>query len=190
MFGENLLSFSGTGDYRFTHYLEVVKNLRLELFNKGILLVLSICFGALTIIFLYSKNKISKERFTFFFIAILLIDLWIINNEFLSLKDSKSMKNLFIQTQDIKYLIADTSAYRIFPADEIDANKYGYWNIQSIGGYSAVKLRHYQDLMDVGGFRRPVILNMLNVKYIITNKKIENKAFKKIELMVTKCHVF
>jgi len=41
-------------------------------------------------------------------------------------------------------------------------------------------LRHYQDLMDVGGFRRPVILNMLNVKYIITNKKIENKAFKKI----------
>ena len=90
LFGENLLSFSGTGDYRFTHYLEVVKNLRLELFNKGILLVLSICFGALTIIFLYSKNKISKERFTFFFIAILLIDLWIINNEFLSLKDSKA----------------------------------------------------------------------------------------------------
>jgi uncharacterized membrane protein YfhO len=35
--------------------------------------------------------------------------------------------------------------------------------------------------MDIGGFRRPVILNMLNVKYIITNKKIENKAFKKIE---------
>ena len=44
-----------------------------------------------------------------------------------------------------------------------------------------MKLRHYQDLMDVGGFRRPVILNMLNVKYIITNKKIENKSFKKID---------
>ena len=75
----------------------------------------------------------------------------------------------------------DDSKFRVFPADEINSNKFGYWNIESIGGYHAVKLRHYQDLMDVGGFRRPVILNMLNVKYIITNKKIENKAFKKIE---------
>ena len=181
LFGESLLSFSSPGDNRFIHYIEIVKDIRLELFNKGILLALLICFGALTIIFLYSKNKISKERFSFILIVILVIDLWVINNEFLSLKDSKSMKNSFVQTQDVKYLIADTSSYRVFPADEIDANKYGYWNIQSIGGYHAVKLRHYQDLMDVGGFRRPVILNMLNVKYIITNKKIENKAFKKIE---------
>ena len=181
LFGESLLSFSSPGDNRFIHYIEIVKDIRLELFNKGILLALLICFGALTIIFLYSKNKISKDRFSFILIVILVFDLWVINNEFLSLKDSKSMKNSFVQTQDVKYLIADTSAYRVFPADEIDANKYGYWNIQSIGGYHAVKLRHYQDLMDVGGFRRPVILNMLNVKYIITNKKIENKAFKKIE---------
>ncbi len=180
LFGENLLPLSSAGDNRFIHYIEIVKDIRLELFNKGIFLALSICSGALSIIFLFSKNKISKEGFSSLFLAILIIDLWIVNNEFLSLKDSRSMKNLFVQTQDIKYLIADTSAYRVFPADEIDANKYGYWNIQSIGGYHAVKLRHYQDLMDVGGFRRPVILNMLNVKYIITNKKIENKAFKKI----------
>jgi len=181
MFGESLLSFSSSGDNRFIHYLGIVKDIRIELFNKGILLALLICFGAVTLIFLYAKNRISKEVFSYLFTAILIIDLWVVNNEFLSLKDSKSMKNQFIQTQNIKYLNADTSAYRIFPADEIEATKYGYWNIQSIGGYHAVKLRHYQDLMDVGGFRRPVILNMLNVKYIITNKKIENKAFKKIE---------
>ena len=181
LFGESLLSFSSPGDNRFIHYIDLVKDLRLELFNKGILLALLICFGALTIIFLYSKNKISKGGLAFLFISILLIDLWIVNNEFLSLKDSKSMKNQFIPTQDIKYMKADTNLYRIFPADEITATKYGYWNIQSIGGYHAIKLRHYQDLMDIGGFRRPVILNMLNVKYIVTNKKIENKAFKKIE---------
>ncbi len=181
LFGENLLSFSDMRDNRFTHYIDIVKDIRLELFNKGLLLALLICLGSLTTIFLYSKNKISIKEFSFFFIAILIIDLWVVNNEFLSLKDPKSMKNLFTQTQDIKYLKSDTSAFRIFPADEIDATKYGYWSIQSIGGYHAVKLRHYQDLMDVGGFRRPVILNMLNVKYIITNKKIKNKAFKKIE---------
>ena len=114
MFGEGLLSFSGNGDNRFIYYIDIVKDIRLELFNKGILLATFICFGALTIIFLYSKNKISKYRFSFFLITILVIDLWIVNNEFLSLKDSKSMKNLFTQTQDIKYLNTDTSSYRIF----------------------------------------------------------------------------
>ena len=181
LFGDSFLSFASIGDNRFIQYAQIVKDIRLDLFNKGIFLALFICFGSLLSIYFYSKNKISKNAISFIFIGIFVIDLWIVNNEFLSLKNSKSMKNLFIQTQDIKYLNADSSAYRIFPADEIGATKYGYWNIQSIGGYHAIKLRHYQDLMDIGGFRRQAILNMLNVKYIITNKKIENKAFKKIE---------
>ena len=181
LFGDSFLSFASIGDNRFIQYAQIVKDIRLDLFNKGIFLALFICFGSLLSIYFYSKNKISKNAISFIFIGIFVIDLWIVNNEFLSLKNSKSMKNLFIQTQDIKYLNADSSAYRIFPADEIGATKYGYWNIQSIGGYHAIKLRHYQDLMDIGGFRRQTILNMLNVKYIITNKRIENKAFKKIE---------
>jgi len=181
LFGDSFLSFASIGDNRFIQYAQIVKDIRLDLFNKGIFLALFICFGSLLSIYFYSKNKISKNAISFIFIGIFVIDLWIVNNEFLSLKNSKSMKNLFIQTQDIKYLNADSSAYRIFPADEIGATKYGYWNIQSIGGYHAIKLRHYQDLMDIGGFRRQAILNMLNVKYIITNKRIENKAFKKIE---------
>ena len=181
LFGDSFLSFASIGDNRFIQYAQIVKDIRLDLFNKGIFLALFICFGSLLSIYFYSKNKISKNAISFIFIGIFVIDLWIVNNEFLSLKNSKSMKNLFIETQDIKYLNADSSAYRIFPADEIGATKYGYWNIQSIGGYHAIKLRHYQDLMDIGGFRRQSILNMLNVKYIITNKRIENKAFKKIE---------
>jgi len=181
LFGDSFLSFASIGDNRFIQYAQIVKDIRLDLFNKGLFLALFICSGSLLSIYFYSKNKISKNAISFIFIGIFVIDLWIVNNEFLSLKNSKSMKNLFIQTQDIKYLNADSSAYRIFPADEIGATKYGYWNIQSIGGYHAIKLRHYQDLMDIGGFRRQAILNMLNVKYIITNKRIENKAFKKIE---------
>ncbi|MEL0338388.1 MAG: hypothetical protein VXA50_08520, partial [bacterium] len=137
--------------------------------------------GALFSIWLYFDNRISEQLLSIILILILVADLWLINNEFLSLKSSESMGNQFIQTKDIKYLKNDNSKFRVFPADEINSNKFGYWNIESIGGYHAVKLRHYQDLMDAGGFRRPVVLNMLNVKYIITGKKIENKAFKKIE---------
>ena len=34
--------------------------------------------------------------------------------------------------------------------------------------------------MDVGGFKRPTILNMLNVKYLLTKKAVKNPAFTKI----------
>ena len=35
--------------------------------------------------------------------------------------------------------------------------------------------------MDAGGFSRPKVLDMLNVKYVITRKKISNPKFKKVE---------
>ena len=180
LIGESLLSFSSSGDVRFTQYVEIVKNIRIDLFNKGVIIALLISSGALFSIWLYSKDRISKQILSIILIGILVADLWVINNEFLSLKSSKSMGNQFIQTQDVKYIKNDNSKFRIFPADEINSNKFGYWNIESIGGYRAVKLRNYQDLMDVGGFRRPEILNMLNVKYLITRKKVKNTSFKQV----------
>ena len=124
------------------------------------MLALFISSGTLTSIWLYSEDRISKQILSLFLIGMLVIDLWIVNNEFLSLKSSKSMNYQFSQTQDIKFMKNDSSQFRIYPADEINSNKFGYWNIESIGGYRAVKLRNYQDLMDVGGFRRPEVLNL------------------------------
>ena len=180
LFGESLLSFSSSGDVRFPNYVEIVQNIRIDLFNKGVILALLISSGALFSIWLYSEDKISKQILSIILIGILIVDLWVINNEFLSLKSSKSMGNQFIQTQDINFIKNDKSRFRIFPADEINSNKFGYWNIESIGGYRAVKLRNYQDLMDIGGFRRPEVLNMLNVKYLITRKKVKNTSFKQV----------
>ena len=178
--GESLLSFSSPGDVRFTQYLEIVKKIRIDLFNKGALIALLISSVALLAIWFYSNGRIIKQTFSIILIGILVTDLWIINNEFLSLKSSKSMGNQFIQTQDIEYIKNDNDKFRVFPADEINSNKFGYWNIESIGGYRAVKLRNYQDLMDIGGFRRPEVLNMLNVKYLITRKKVKNSSFKRV----------
>ena len=179
-FGESILSFSSSGDARFAQYVDIVKKIRVNLFNKGLMLALFLCGGALISIWFYYEEKISKHVLSLIFIAILSIDLWIINNEFLSLKSLKSMANQFNNTPEILFMKNDSSQFRVFPADEINSNKFGYWNIESIGGYRAVKLRHYQDLMDIGGFRRPEILNMLNVKYLLTRKRVKNTSFKQV----------
>jgi hypothetical protein len=180
LFGESILSFSSSGDTRFTQYVDLVKNIRINLFNKGLMLALFISAVTLTTIWLYSEDKISKQILSLFIIGMSVIDLWVVNNEFLSLKSSKSMGNQFKETQEILFMKKDSSQFRIFPADEMNSNKFGYWNIESIGGYRAVKLRNYQDLMDVGGFRRPEVLNMLNVKYLLTRKRVKNTSFKQV----------
>ena len=179
-FGESILSFSSSGDARFPQYIDLVKNIRIDLFNKGLMLALFLSGATLTSIWFYSTGKISKHILSIILISILFIDLWIINNEFLSLKPSKSMADQFQNTPEILFMKKDSSQFRIFPADDIGSNRYGYWNIESIGGYRAVKLRNYQDLMDAGGFRRPQVLNMLNVKYLITRKRVRNTSFKQL----------
>ena len=148
--------------------------------NKGLILALAVSLSFFGLIWSYVHRKISKNSFLYSMLAILVIDLWILNNEFLSLTKKKNFESQFVKSAVIDHILDDDSNFRIFPADDLGSNIYGYWGIQSIGGYRAVKLRNYQDLMDVGGFKRPTILNMLNVKYLLTKKAVKNPAFTKI----------
>ena len=181
LFGENLFSFSAPGDNRFPNYINFVQKIRIDYFNKGLILALFISIITLGLIWGYAKDRLNKNVFLSVIVGILVFDLWILDREFLSLTEKKNFDNQFVKDSKINYMLADNDNFRIFPADELSTNYYGYWNLQSIGGYRAVKLRNYQDLMDIGGFRRPEILNMLNVKYLITRKKVQNNSFKKIE---------
>ena len=178
IFGESILSFSSLSDNRFNPaILSQVKDIRKELFNKGIMLALVLSGSTLGLSWLFLKGEENIKIFSTLIVLFSIGDLWVVNNEFLFLKKPEKINLYFRETPLINYLKNDNSHFRIFPVDELNSNKYGYWGIQSIGGYRAVKLRHFQDLMDAGGFRRPQILNMLNVKYVLTEKKLNSPLF-------------
>jgi uncharacterized membrane protein YfhO len=101
--------------------------------------------------------------------------------EFLNLKPARNMDLMFQDNPVVSFLKNDEDHFRIFPADELASNKFSYWNLESIGGYRPIKLRNYQDLMDAKGFSRPHILDMLNVKYVLTRKKINNPNFSPVK---------
>jgi len=176
--GESVFSFSVAKDARYSPaILSQLQKVRFELFQKGLLLALAVSLGSLGLVWGIIQKKINKEIFGYLLIGLAVLDLWIVNVEFLHLKPSKNMDLLFQENAIIKYLNSDDDHFRIFPADELNSNKYSYWNIESIGGYRPIKLRNYQDLMDAKGFSRPHILDMLNVKYVLTRKKINNPNF-------------
>ena len=178
IFGESILSFSSLSDNRFNPgILSQVKDIRIELFKKGIMLALVLIGATFGLSWLLLKGEVNKKIFSTLIVLFSIGDLWVVNKEFLFLKKPEKINSYFRETPLINYLKNDNSHFRIFPVDELNSNKYGYWGIQSVGGYRAVKLRNYQDLMDAGGFGRPQILNMLNVKYVLTEKKINSPLF-------------
>ncbi|MFL2982937.1 MAG: YfhO family protein [Candidatus Neomarinimicrobiota bacterium] len=182
MFGEYIFSFSGSGDFRYNpSIISKIQSARIELFNKGLLLAIVICCGIATLVYSINKEKINASFFYYALIIITVFDLWVVNLEFMNVKPPNNMDRNFRKNLIVDYIKKDNGHYRIFPADEIGSNRYSFWNIQSIGGYRPIKLRNYQDLMDARGFSRPKVLDMLNVKYVITNKKINNPNYKSIE---------
>mgnify|MGYP001475592376 FL=1 len=173
-----MIDFSSSKDGRYNSSIQgQLRSIRYDLFNKGCFLAISVSLCFLGLYYSYAKNKISKSLFNFGVIGLIILDLGILNNEFMNVKPKKNMDRMFKKNSIIDHLISDKSNFRVFPADEITSNKYSYWNIESIGGYRPIKLRAYQDLMDAGGFNRSHILDMLNVKYVLTQKKINNPNF-------------
>ena len=150
MFGNSILTFIRPGET--TQYnprlLAQIQVIRQELFEKGILLALFVSGCGFVAIWLGIKRKITPLNAGWAIIILTICDLWVVNNEFMNLKDSKSINKQFQPNAVTNFLTADENLFRIFPADRLNTNWYGYFGLSSIGGYRPVKLRNYQDLMD------------------------------------------
>ena len=180
--GDLLFSFSTSGDLRYDPMtISKIRLARIDLFNKGLILAISICACIIALIYGLIQKKIDNTFFKYSIICVALFDIYIVNSEFIDVKPPVDMDRKFRNNDLIDKIVKDIGHNRIFPADEMGSNRYSYWDIESIGGYRPIKLRHYQDLMDARGFSRPKVLDMLNVKYVITRKKINNPNYKKIK---------
>lgn len=180
LFGSSIITFFKTGEANKydPRIIPQIKNIRADLFRKGLFLALVLSGGGLAIIWLGFKGSLKSRYVGLLILALTVIDLWIVDNEFLYLHKSRKMEQQFQSNVVTDFLTADKDLFRIFPVDELNTNWYGYFGLASIGGYRPVKLRTYQDLMDADGLNNVSILNMLNVKYLVTSKNIPHPSMK------------
>lgn len=158
--------------------IQRIKDARQDLFQKGLLLALVVSGGAFAALWFGIKRRIKPHVVGWIIIALTLGDLWVIDNEFLYLKDARKMDRQFRPNAVTRYLTKDKDHFRIYPVDEFSTNWYGYFGLASVGGYRPVKLRTYQDLMDAGGLNSLAVLNMLNVKYLIMKREFNHPDVK------------
>jgi len=182
LFGSSLLSFTRPEEAaRFnSQIMTSIVDIRQSLFNKGSLLGLGVSGALLGLIWLVIKKQLSYKIFPMLVIGLAVVDFWVVDQEFLELKPERNIKSIFRKTSVDQFLMDHIGTGRILAVDESGTNRYTYFGIPSVSGYRPVKLRVYQDLMDANGLNQLPVLNMLNVKYLVSSKPLSHPRFRSV----------
>ncbi len=154
-----------------------------EMFTGDIL----VGFALLTVSFwaavLYLNKKISKDVLAILFITIVLIDLWRIDARGAKYIENPDTKNQFKTPEYVKIIKAqkDKEPFRIFNMKQDgslgsfnqNSNFNAYFLIEDFYGYSGIKPRAFQDLMDVVGPVNQTLWRLTNVKYVIMEQQVQ-----------------
>lgn len=147
--------------------------------------------AAFALSFAYLKSKISADILIIALIIFVLFDLFRIDKRGETLTDYNQILQLFEKPDYVSVIEKqnDSEPFRILNYKQDgtpgsirqNSNYNAYFLLQDLYGYSGIKPRAYQDLMDViGSPANPTLWRMLNVKYFIIDRPLNYAGMKLI----------
>jgi len=144
-------------------------------------------FGLLSIAFwlgvLYINKKFSADVLVLVLIILTTIDLWRIDSRGAKYYDNPQIKNQFQTPEYVKAIKSqnDKEPFRILNLKQDgslgsfnqNSNFNAYFLLEDFYGYSGIKPRTYQDIMDVVGPANPTLWRMLGVKYLVADQQVQ-----------------
>ena len=181
---KGMFHFTGMSDNAYLQsygpaFVDALKEDRMSLYSADLLrsgFFIVITFG---ILWLFIKNKLAQNT-TLIIVGVLMIfDLFFVDKRYVSAKDFVSPVQIaapFQETPIDTKILEDKSIYRVFDVQGQLQGRSSYFH-KTIGGYSAVRPRRMQQLMDYQIQKGNIeVLNMLNVKYVIQTDKEGNEV--------------
>ncbi|TDE28868.1 MULTISPECIES: YfhO family protein [Flavobacterium] len=181
---KSMFSFSGGNDAYFQEsygpeFVNALKLDRMSLYSADLLR--SGFFIVLTagVLWLFIKDRFAHNTAIIIVGLLMVSDLFFVDKKYVSGKDFVSGSQVEVPFQESPSdteILKDTANYRVFEVGDIMGARASYFH-KSIGGYSAVRPRRMQQLIDYQISKNNIeVLNMLNVKYVIQKDK-EGKEF-------------
>lgn len=143
----------------------------------------AVCWAA----FMYINNKFSRDFFVISVIVLIIFDLWRIDMRGAKYTNAPEQKGLFDTPNYVNVIKQqnDKEPFRIINLKQdgslgsmnSNSNYNAYFMLEDFYGYSGIKPRTYQDIIDVVGPVNQSIWRMANVKYIITDRPAQMPGF-------------
>jgi hypothetical protein len=182
LFGSAFFDFTSENDAQLSQFpkwlMEAIESDRASKLRWDSLRSLFFVAAAAGLIWASVKEKITLRNFYLALSFLILIDLTMVDKRYLNNDDFKVKKNydkeVFAKTSADETILQDQDPdFRVLNFTKgITSDAVTSYYHKSLGGYSAIKLRRYQDLIDSAISKNNMaVINMLNTKYFIVGDK-------------------
>jgi len=181
--GGAFFDFNGSSDSQLPAWLiDSLKEDRASALRVDAFRSLFFIAAAAGMIWAVINDKLKANIFYIILAVLILVDLWTVDKRYLNSKDFKNKEKfeetIFVPSPADDIIAQDKDPYfRVF---NVTTNPFAdaitsYFH-KSVGGYSAIKLGRYQDLIDAQLSKNNMaVLNMLNTRYFIVPDKQTNQ---------------
>ena len=159
-----------------------------DMFTTDLLIAMALLAITFWLAYSYINSKISKDVLVIGIIVLTVFDLFRIDARGQKYVDNPDISNIFNPPDYVTAIKSqkDTEPFRMInikqdgsrgTASQNNANYNAFFMLEDFYGYSGIKPRSFQDLMDVIGPVNPTLWRMLNVKYIVASQQIPLPGF-------------
>ena len=167
-----------TGDPNQT---KAVFEIASELMIKDLSFTLLFLSAFFFLSYLLFKKYIGWNVYFFTILAIMIFDLWRINSRIVEPRTKQEQAQVLAKPDWVDFLKQDKSLYRMIELDQGQPNTSNipaYFQLQNIYGYNPAKLRIIQDVIENCDIRNPLVMNLFNTKYIVSDVPYQDETLR------------